>query len=128
MGTPTHQKYRAVVAENAALKQELDEIKGRFAAEFKASVDDDYPGMHIYPAAGATWGESVLNLGAAERNKYCKEQNLSGSAIANLKKASRLYKQTFARNKYRKMKRAKERGESENRLPAHPIRFFKGYA
>ena len=178
MGAPTRQKYRAVVAENAALKAELDEIKGRFATEFKTfvelkalaavqeaeasmtfsgqhlsavrlprpqgtqrdhprafkdePVDDAYPGVntgvHIYPAASAMWGESVLNLGAAERNKYCKEHNLSGPAIANLKKASRLYKQNIARNKYRKMKRAKERGQSENRLPAHPIRFFKGYA
>ena len=165
MGGPTTQKYRAMVAENVALKAELDEFKGRFAefSEFKARVelkaleavqetsmdfpwqhlpaplphpqcpqrdhldhprafkvepvDEANPTMHIYPAAGAMWGDSVLELGAAERNKYCKEHNLSGPAIANLKKASRLYKQDIARNKYRKMKRAKERGNLSSSSP-----------
>lgn len=50
----------------------------------------------VYKDDHDSWEASVLELGAADRNRFCEKHDLSDLATSNLKKASRLHKQRIA--------------------------------
>ena len=67
----------------------------------------------VYKDDHDSWEASVLELGAADRNRFCEKHNLSDLATSNLKKASRLHKQRKA-SRLHKRNVAKSRRESKN--------------
>ena len=69
----------------------------------------------VYKDDHDSWEASVLELGAADRNRFCEKHNLSDLATSNLKKASRIHKQRKA-SRLHKQNVAKSKRESKNRI------------